>query len=173
MSKKIPPVDAPPPPQVTVVERRLQSPSVFGSGSPAIRLKDPSWTIHIINTDIKRGRYHEVVGEKGWVPVEAQDVDGDPADFGFETRNGRLVRGERGTEVLMKMPTRYVEQVAQRKAAENTAQVNPKRLKRDVVQQAAGQYSDQAASFLEQNITIKSERAPVPLDAVDAPPGEA
>ena len=98
------------PPNISVLERRLQNP--FGDGSPAIRLKEPGWTLHVINANLRPGRYHDVTRNKGWVPVEATEIDGDPLDFGFDVKDGRVVRGERGQEVLVKMPTAWAQKIA-------------------------------------------------------------
>jgi hypothetical protein len=154
-------------PQVTVLERRLQNP--FGDSSPAVALKAPGWVVHVINTTLKPGRYHDVVRNKGWVPVLPEDLDGAAEDYGFDVRDGRIVRGERGHEVLMKMPATDYQQIQMAKDRVNRAQVSPRRMKAAVIEQAAGQYSDQAAAYLEQNVTIKTERAPIPLDDLDTP----
>jgi len=149
-------------PRVSVLERRLQNP--FGDSSVPIRLKEPGWTVHVINTTIRPGRYHDVVRNKGWVPVAPEDLDGDADEYGFDVKDGRVVRGERGSEVLMKMPEADYRAIQQAKDDHNRAMTNPKRMKRDVLEQAAGQYSDQAASYLDQNVSITSSRAPVPLE---------
>jgi hypothetical protein len=152
-------------PPVSVLERRLQNP--FGDGSPAVTLKEPGWVVHVINTQLKPGRYHDVVRNKGWVPVEPNDLDGAAEDYGFDVREGRIVRGERGVEVLMKMPEGEFKQIQMAKDRHNRRLVSPRTMKAAVVESAAGQYSDQAADYLNQNVTIKSERSPVPLDDVD------
>ena len=40
----------------------------------------------------------------------------------------------------------------------------PRRLKADVMEQTAAAYSDQAASYLDQNVSIKESRSPIPLE---------
>lgn len=149
-----------------VIERRLQNP--FGEGSPAVRLKDPGWTVHVINTALRTGRYHDVAFNKGWDPVRPEDLDGSPQELGFEVLDGKVVRGERGQEVLMKMPTKAYQAIQQAKDAKNRALVTPRRLKADVIEQTAAAYSDQAAGYLDQNVTIKESRGPVPLEEPSA-----
>jgi hypothetical protein len=112
-------------PRISVLERRLQNP--FGDGSPAVTLKDPGWTVHVINTIIRPGRYHDVVRNKGWVPVLPEDIDGQAEDFGFDVKEGRIVRGERGSEVLMKMPTSEYSQIQMAKDRHNKQLTSPRR----------------------------------------------
>jgi hypothetical protein len=148
-------------PQVTVLERRLQNP--FGSGSPEVRLKDPGWALHIFDTS-RPGRFHYAQREKGWEPVLAHELDGAAEDLGFDVVDGKVVRGERGKDVLMKMPQRMYDRIAQRKAELTTARNAPAKLKADVVEQTAATYSDQAADYLNRNVTIRDARGPVPLE---------
>lgn len=163
------PVAAPDPPAPKFVpaiesvrERRLQNP--FGEGSPAVRLKDPGWTVHVINTALRTGRYHDVRHNKGWDPVRPEDLAGTPQELGFEVLDGKVVRGERGQEVLMKMPTKDYQAIQMAKDAKNRALTTPRRLKADVIEQTAAAYSDQAASYLDQNVSITESRSPVPLE---------
>jgi hypothetical protein len=148
-------------PRVTVLERRLQNP--FGDGSPTIRLKQPGWALHIFDTS-RPGRFHYAKREKGWEPVLPEDLDGAPEDLGFDILDGKVVRGERGKEVLMKMPQRMYDAIALRKAEVTNARNSPRQLKSDVMERTAAQYSDQAASYLDRNVTITDTREPVPLD---------
>lgn len=149
-------------PRVSVLERRLQNP--FGDGSPKVELRDPGWVVHIINTLARPGRYHDVVRNKGWVPVEPADLEGQAEDYGFDVRENRVVRGERGTEVLMKMPAEDYAKIQMAKDAHNKAKTSPARLKRDVVEQTAAQHGDEAGDYLYRNVTITDTRAPVPLE---------
>jgi hypothetical protein len=148
-------------PRVTVLERRLQNP--FGDGSPTIKLKEPGWALHIFDTS-RPGRYHYAQREKGWEPVLPDDLDGSAEDLGFDVVNDRVVRGERGKEVLMKMPQVMYDKIAMRKAEVTSARNAPARLKADVIEQTAAQYSDQAADYLHRNVTIKDTREPVPIE---------
>lgn len=153
------------PPNIDVLERRLQNP--FGEGSTPIRLKEPGWTLHVINSSLRPGRYHDVTRNKGWVPVEAKEIDGDPLDFGFDVRDGRVVRGERGQEVLVKMPTEWAEQIAARKDELNKRHTGRKAVRQAAIDAAAKEHGDEAADLIDRTIEFKAERAPVPLEPGD------
>lgn len=173
--RKNPLPDAPPPvdgqvptapakvPDLTVFDRRILG-NPFGDGSPAVRLKENGWTVRVVNTQLKPGRYHDIVRNKLWVPVLPDDLEGQAEDYGFDIKDGRVVRGERGIEVLVKMPTEQFRAIQMRKDAINQAQTSPRKLKQDVLAQTAAAHGDQAASYLEQNVTITDQRGPVPLE---------
>lgn len=149
-------------PSISVLERRLQNP--FGEGSPPVRLKQPGWTLHIVNSALRPGRYHDVVRNKGWVPVEVGEIDGDPMDFGFDVKDGRIVRGERGQEVLVKMPTRDYQQIQMAKDAHNKKLIGGRAVKQAAVEGAAKQFGDQAADLIDSTIEFKTSRSPVPIE---------
>jgi hypothetical protein len=149
-------------PRISVLERRLQNP--FGDGSPQIRLKEPGWEVHVVNGALRPGRYHDVTRNKGWVPVEPDEIDGEAEDFGFDVKEGRVVRGERGQEVLMKMPAADYKAIQQAKDAHNKAANTGARLKAGIVSATGATHGDQAADLVNRSITIREERAPVPLD---------
>lgn len=153
------------PPAIAVLERRLQNP--FGEGSQPIQLKQPGWTLHIINANLRSGRYHDVVRNKGWVPVEASEIDGDPMDFGFDVKDGRVVRGERGSEILVKMPTRDYQKIQMAKDAYNKKLIKPKVVREAAMQKAAKEFGDSAADAIDRTVTFKTARSPVPLEGGD------
>lgn len=152
-------------PRISVLDRRLQNP--FGDGSPPIRLKEAGWTLHVVNSALRPGRYHDVVRNKGWVPVAPEEIEGDALDFGFDTKDGRVVRGERGQEVLVKMPTADYNDIAQAKATINSRQLAAKKVKSDMAQKVAETFGDEAGEFAHDSISVKATRAPVPLDEGD------
>ena len=150
-------------PDAAVFDRRIFG-NPFGEGSVSVRLKEPGWTVRVINTQLKPGRYHDIVRNKLWVPVLPEDLEGQAEDYGFDLKDGRVVRGERGVEVLVKMPTATFHAIQMRKDELNRAQTHPRKLKQDVMAQTAAVHGDQAASYLDQNVTITDQRAPVPLE---------
>lgn len=150
------------PPPIAVLDRRIQNP--FGEGSQPVTLKQPGWTLHVINANLRPGRYHDVVRNKGWVPVVPEEIDGDPLDFGFDIKDGRVVRGERGSEILVKMPTRDYQQIQMAKDAYNKKLIKPKVVREAAMQRAAKEYGDQAADVIDRTVTFKTARSPVPLD---------
>ena len=149
-----------------IIERRLQNP--FGDGSPKIELNDPGMTTHVVNTALRPGRFHDVTRNKGWEPVAPEDLAGNPEDYGFDVKEGRVVRGERGQEVLMKMPTDDVKAIAEAKDRKNREAASPRRLKAETVSRIGTEHGDQAAEYIDRMTTIKDTRAPVPLED-DAP----
>jgi hypothetical protein len=96
--------------------------------------------------------------------VEPHEIDGTAEDFGFDVREGRVVRGERGHEVLMKMPAADYRAIQMAKDAHNKAANSGARLKSAVVEQTAATHGDQAASLVNRSITIQETRAPEPLE---------
>lgn len=153
---------APKLPKISVLAKRLAQP--FGEGSPAIQLKEPGWEVHVINTRLRPGRYHDVTRNKGWVPVTAEDIDGNPEDFGFDVRDNRVVRGDRGEEVVMKMPSADYRQIQMAKDAINRQRQNPVNLKAAVANATAKEHGDQAADYIDSHTTITTSRSPVPLE---------
>jgi hypothetical protein len=149
-----------------IIERRLQNP--FGDGSPTIELNDPGMSVRVVNTQLRPGRYHDVVRNKGWEPVAPEELVGNAEDYGFDIKDGRVVRGERGQEVLMKMPTTDVRAVQDAKDRKNREMASPRRLKAETVALAGAEHGDEAASYVNRMTTIKDERGPVPLED-DAP----
>ena len=152
-------------PSISVLERRLQNP--FGEGSPPVKLKQQGWTLHVVNANLRPGRYHDVVRNKGWVPVEATEIDGDPMDFGFDIKDGRVVRGERGQEVLVKMPTRDYESIQMAKDAHNRKLIGRKAVKQAAIEGAAKEFGDEAGDMVKSTIEFNASRSPVPLEGSD------
>jgi hypothetical protein len=152
-------------PRISVLERRLQNP--FGEGSPPIRLKEPGWTLHVVNGALRPGRYHDVVRNKGWVPVAPEEIEGEAIDFGFDVKDGRVVRGERGQEVLVKMPTADYALIAQAKDDANARQLASKKVKSDLAQKVAATFGDEAGAFAHDSISVNATRSPIPLDDAD------
>jgi len=151
--------------RISVLERRLQNP--FGEGSPPIRLKEAGWTLHVVNGALRPGRFHDVVRNKGWVPVTPEEIEGDALDFGFDVKDGRVVRGERGQEVLVKMPTADYTLIAKAKDDHNRAQLAARTVKRDMAQKVADTFGGEAGDFAHDNITVTATRSPIPLEGAD------
>jgi hypothetical protein len=149
-------------PKVSVIERRLAHP--FGAPSVPITLKDGgAWAIRIANDKVRSGRVHQMVG-LGWVFVEAGEIDGTPEDFGFRAVKGRLVRGEHGEEVLMKMPQADFDAIQNRKAEINLKNLGSKQTKDAVAQATAVEYGSEAGDTVFKNIDIKDGRERVELE---------
>jgi len=110
-------------PQFSVVERRIKygDASVLGSGSPLELVNQPEpMTLRWGNMLLGEGRNHYLQSFKGWVPVRMAEL-ANSLDMGLltESPEGFVTRGEKGHEVLYKMPTRLYRQVQQRKVEDN------------------------------------------------------
>jgi hypothetical protein len=89
---------------ISVVDRRLQSGSMFASLSRPMPLVEPNkWETHITNSQISDQRLWEMTEVKGWEYLTPQDLAVEPSAIGYREQDGRVVRGEKGHEVLMKM----------------------------------------------------------------------
>jgi len=136
-----------------VITRRLANP--MGNES----LEIPShpkgkWIFYIGNSAMAPDRIWRLRQRKGWEFALPEDSGGGgtPEDFGFDQRNGRLVRGDRGSEVLMKMDVDEWKLIQQAKSDANTKAM--KGIK-DIPQRAASELGDegpQAADFLHQSL---------------------
>lgn len=127
-------------PSIDILERRLLNPE--GTPSEPIRLQGQSEPMEIrwINTAIPN-RYHDVTRYGGYVPVKVSEL-ADPKEVSdlTESPDGFVTRGERGAEVLMKIPKRYYDAIQQKRAVMETKKLrNSARIKADIAEAAAGQ----------------------------------
>lgn len=156
--------------EITVVERRLQSGSIFAASSQPIPLKEPQkWSIRVVDATISPNRVWEMQANKGWVYLTPEDLAVEPHEVGFRVQDGRVVRGQHGTEVLMKMLKRDYVEVQLAKDAENRKNTFGSKAVRDSVLGAVAQEpgGDQGAAFLErhlQGITVTDSREVVSLE---------
>ena len=99
---------------IAVLERRLESPDL--PGTLAIRLKDEpthlvdpqgkkrTWYLRWINGG-EAGRFSQVTDLLGYVPVRIDELQNPESVLGAsESKDGIVRRGDRGQEVLVKMP---------------------------------------------------------------------
>lgn len=137
---------------ITVLDRRLQGGSPFGSGSFAVPLKEPKrWQIRIFTADEGReDRHYRAVHQLGWVPLEESDLAVVPEEIGYrKTDEGYIVSGKRGQHVIMKMPLADYKRLQMAKtAANNKAIGDSKRVKSDMADAAAARFGDQAGDFI-------------------------
>lgn len=157
--------------EISIVERRLKSGSIFSAGSKPIPLVDPSrWQVRVVNTQISDARQWEMQAEKGWVYLEAADLAVQPHEIGFRELDGRLVRGAHGHEVLMKMEQADYRAIAKHKDTTNRANTFSPKANKDAILAAASAREgdgDQAASYLQravQNVKITDSVERVPLE---------
>lgn len=106
--------------EISVVERRLKSGSVFATGSKPMPLVEPDrWEVRVVNGQISDARLWEMQAEKGWVYLAAEDLAVEPHEIGFRVQDGRVVRGTHGHEVVMKMPRTDYRAIQKQKDREN------------------------------------------------------
>lgn len=151
---------------ISVIERRLQGPSALMEGSVGIPLKDPTWTLRWENGDIAPDHLWRVINVLGWEYVTAEDIACPLEEVGAIVRDGRVVRGERGKEVLVKMRLSDYKKVQKKKTQENlSVTFDKKKLKGAVVGQVASEHGDEAADFISRNLmTVQDSRERVNLD---------
>lgn len=156
--------------EITIVERRLQSGSIFAASSRPIPLVDPKrWTVRIVNSQISDARLYEMQADKGWVYAELGDLAVKPEEIGFRVQDGRIVRGTHGQEVLMKMEQKDYRAIQTYKDAENRRNTfGSKALKATVVGAAQAEPGgERGAEFLNrhlQNITVTDSKELVSLE---------
>lgn len=156
--------------EISVVERRLQSGSIFAASSRPIPLVEPErWTVRIVNSQISDAHLWEMQAEKGWIYAEPTDLAVQPHEIGFRVQDGRLVRGVQGHEVLMKMARAEYEAIQRAKDAENRKNTFGAKALKQTVLGAAQAEPDGArgAEFLDrhmQHITIKDSLERVSLE---------
>src|SRR3990167_11566973 len=90
-------------PRISVIERRLASPSPFRTTPPPIPLTDPKWMVRWENSEISSDHLYRVLHDLGWVYAVPADLDCAVEEIGAYERDGKIVRVTRGAEVLVKM----------------------------------------------------------------------
>jgi len=151
-------------PKVSVLERRLENP--FGAPSVDIQLKEGQWALRVINANVRSGRIYEVIHHKGWEFVLTDELPMKPEELGFRNLDGHVVRGEKGEEVLVKMPKKMFDDIQQAKAEHNIKGLGKKQTLESAAQMAAAQgLGDQAAETIyRSNMQINDSRVSVDLE---------
>jgi hypothetical protein len=103
---------------VDIWERRLLNPD-HREANP-IRIKTPGMEIRWINL-LNRGRFQRARYEQGWVPIHKAELVDEREISGVSfTVEGWVCRGERQSEMLMKMPKAVFRKIQERRAQLNT-----------------------------------------------------
>ena len=154
-------------PHVSIVERRIKHP--FGAPSVPVVLKSGGqFAIRIVNTTMRNGRLHEVL-QKGWSYVTPDELVGDPMELGFRVQDARLVRGEKGEEVLMKMPQEDFDAILQAKTRYNIKNLGKQQTLSEAANRAGVQFGDQAGETIANaKIEITDSRERVELEPESA-----
>ena len=142
-------------PTIDILERRAQGIGVHGTGSPRIDLKEPGWECRWFNSEVSPDHIWRAKNQKGWENVTPAEL-ADPEQIGgFQTSaDGFVVRGERGREVLLKMPLDYRKRIEAAKAKANIANMDPHKQKSDVVNAAGAVLGDQTASLMDKQMSV-------------------
>lgn len=156
--------------EISIIERRLKSGSIFSASSRPIPLNEPDrWTVRIVNTQVSNNHLYEVQADKGWVYVAVDDLAVEPHEVGFRVQDGRVVRGEHGHEVLMKMEKADYAAIQKAKDAANRANTfGSKAIKQTILSAAQSEPDgERGADFLSrnlENISVTDSREAVSLD---------
>lgn len=154
------------PKKLSVIERRLQGPSALQSSSQPIPMTEKGWTLRWENADVRTDQIWHCINVLGWEYALPADLACGLEDIGANERDGRVVRGERGKEVLLKMRDADVRKVAAKKAKENIAiTFNEKHVNNAVLNTVGAEHGSQAAEFVQRSgMTVQDSRERVTLD---------
>jgi hypothetical protein len=139
---------------VSVIERRLQGENVFRVSSAPIPLKEPkAWTLRWENTEIATDHLWNLLHNLGWAYCEPDDLACDIQEIGAFIQDGKIVRGERGKEILMKMPLKDYQRLQKAKDEQNRkATFGKKQVQQAIIAKASDELGDQAAHFLNEHL---------------------
>ena len=146
-------------PSISVIERRLQGPSVFRESSQPIPLVEPKkWTLRWENSSISPNHVWDLIHVKGWTYVELSDLACGVDEIGAFVEEGRIVRGERTQrEILMKMLARDYARVQKKKSDETIRQTfGKKQIKEAIVSGVAAEHGEQASDYIAKNVNLVS-----------------
>lgn len=154
------------PSRVSIWERRMINPG--RQSSTPVLLKEEGWEVRWVNTAVE-GRFQRAVYEQGWMPVRTEELRDAPDVLGMEKREDGLARrGERGAEVLMKLPSPIFQRIQRRKAQieieslkktrEQLANAAASRFGGNAGDWATGQSIDEGVSGLRGKIVDSKER---------------
>lgn len=139
-------------PRVEVLQRRLQTP--FGAPASKVRLKEDGWECRWFNSAIAADHVWRAK-ENGWQGVRPEELADTDQIGGFQkSPDGFVVRGDKGTEVLMKLPAEWRKQIQLKKTEQNTKNMRPGVMKREVAEAAGKTLGDQAGEFVQKNVSI-------------------
>lgn len=144
-----------PRPAVSVRERRMQGVSLRGTGAPPIQLREPGWECRWFNSEVKADHIWYAKNELGWESVIPADLSDPEQVGGFQVSpEGHVVRGEKGREVLLKMPVADRKQIERQKSIANIRNMDPHRQKAEVANAAGKSLGDEAGSFIDKNVKV-------------------
>lgn len=151
---------------ISVIERRLQDPDL--PGSVPIRLKDEptyledargkrrTWYLRWINA-AEPGRFALVTDTMGYVPVRIEELQNPEGVMGLaDSKDGLVRRGDRGSEVLVKMPLALYTAIKQRQEEARTRRArNVKAVREDLANLAGQQLGSEAGDMVHEDFTVE------------------
>jgi hypothetical protein len=164
---------------IKVAERRLSQPDQ--PGSLPIRLKDePSqledpqglkriWYLRWVNGG-QEGRYAQITDGMGYVPVRVSELQNRDAITGIfrdkDDTDPIVRRGDRGQEVLVKMPLELYNEIKRRQQEMRTRRGNnAKRVKADLADLAGAQLGDEAGETIAKGFSVEMRQRKSTLGA--------
>jgi hypothetical protein len=135
---------------ISVIERRLQGGgSALQTTSQPIPLKEKGWTLRWENSEIRPDQIWHCINVLGWEYVVPGDIDATMEEIGAAERDSRVVRGERGKEVLLKMRASDFKKVQAKKTTENIdLTFNKGKVKDAMLNAVAGSMGPEAAEYV-------------------------
>ena len=135
-----------------IIERRLKNPNASEAmeipSRPAGR-----WKFRVVNSKISNDHVWRMNRKNGWEFASPEDIDAPYADFGLELSAGRLVMGERGAEILMKMDSQEWHDVQQAKSDANRRQaLSVKDIPQRAAESFGGSEGSEAADVLHRSL---------------------
>lgn len=147
--------DAAPPgkiprPRLSVLERSLQHP--FGIPSSPVELKEKGLVCRWVNTELKGGAQFQYALSHGWMQVRPEYVKDLKQVQHVVSPDGFVVRGQRGTELLMYTTIEHFNDRKLAKDHENQRMMNPAVMKRDLVEAADKHLGPEASEYLHDHV---------------------
>lgn len=156
-------------PGIKVLERRIDHPDL--PGSLPIRLKDEPtylqdpqgkkriWYLRWINGG-EAGRFSQVTDAMGYVPVHRDELQNQDAVLGLsDSKDGIVRRGDKGQEVLVKMPLElYTRIKARQQDARTRRSRNAKLVKQDLANAAGRDLGSEAGDTIHDEFSVEVRR---------------
>lgn len=119
-----------------IIERRLAlgDRAVITTANVVLKPQNEPMTTRWINTAIT-GRFYQVTSQMGWTPVPYDQVENAKQTADLKpSEEGYACRGEKGSEVLVMMPSRYYQAIQAKKASDERADMRSAKLLRERTQ---------------------------------------
>lgn len=152
---------------VELYERRLLNADL--TGTEPVSLKTPGkWYCRWINTDIL-GRWDQVIHRYGYRPVHMTELTDERSLTGVtKSPEGYVTRGDRGREVLVKMPQDWWDKIKRGKEEQRLAdQRSGEKVREELTNAVAARFGDQAGDMVQKwrtNVVPGQERVDTSLE---------